>query len=49
MVSCVISVAFCITRDGSICGQIAVVDGEKVLRDSEPGKKLFADSQNTAR
>ena len=24
-------------------GNIAVVDGEKVLRDSEPGKKLFAD------
>jgi Skp family chaperone for outer membrane proteins len=24
-------------------GQIAVVDGEKVLRDSEPGKKLFAE------
>jgi outer membrane protein len=24
-------------------GNIAIVDGEKVLRDSEPGKKLFAD------
>jgi outer membrane protein len=24
-------------------GNIAVVDGEKVLRDSEPGKKLFAE------
>jgi outer membrane protein len=24
-------------------GNIAVVDGEKVLRESEPGKKLFAD------
>jgi len=24
-------------------GSIAVVDGEKVLRDSEPGKKLFAE------
>jgi outer membrane protein len=41
VVSCMLLFALPLMAQGA--GNIAVVDGEKVLRDSEPGKKLFAD------